>query len=215
MILLSMLRKILTVCIMDRVGSTLDHETPIIQAVYRKKMSITEHVVAGKMAIEQTTNERNETLHLVLLNMSKAFDSIKRKELIEHLQDYIAADELHIMKKMLEVSLVVRCGDSISEPFHTDTSAPQGYCASANSFTYFLAKSLMMQSFMTITIIINLSLVMKYQMSSLRKIMYNQRKSNISILKWSMLMILTSLPLTTTTSTDTNIMWKKILAKKD
>ena len=74
MILLSMLRKILTVCIMDRVGSTLDHETPIIQAVYRKKMSITEQVVAGKMAIEQTTNARNETLHLVLLNMTKAFE---------------------------------------------------------------------------------------------------------------------------------------------
>ena len=59
---------------MDRVGSTLDHETPIIQAVYRKKMSITEQVVAGKMAIEQTTNARNETLHLVLLNMTKAFE---------------------------------------------------------------------------------------------------------------------------------------------
>ena len=66
-------------------------------------MSIIEHAVAGKMAIEQTTNARNEALYLVLLNMSKAFDSIKRKELIEHLQDNIAADELHIMKKMLEV----------------------------------------------------------------------------------------------------------------
>ena len=82
MILLSMLRKMLAVCIMDQVGSTLDHETPIIQAAYRKKISTTEHVVAAKTAIEQTTNARNGTLHLFLLNMSKAFDSIKRKELI-------------------------------------------------------------------------------------------------------------------------------------
>ena len=131
---------------MDRVGSTLDHETPIIQAAYRKKISTTEHVVAAKMAIERTANARNETLHLVLLNMSKAFDSLKRKELIEHLQDNIAADELHIMKKMLEVSQVVRCGDSISEPFHTDTGAPQGDCARANRFTYFLAKSFEVQT---------------------------------------------------------------------
>ena len=41
---------------------------------------------------------------------------------------------------------VKRCGDSISEPFHTDTGAPQGDCASANSFTYYLAKSLEVQT---------------------------------------------------------------------
>ena len=78
--------------------------------------------------------------------MSKAFDSIKRKDLIEHLQHIIAADELHITKKMLEVSLVVWCGDSISESLHTDTGAPQRHCASANSFTYYLAKSLEVKS---------------------------------------------------------------------
>ena len=78
--------------------------------------------------------------------MSKAFDSNKRKDIIEHLQHTIAADELHIMKKMLEVSLVVRCGDSISEPFHTGTGAALEDCASANSFTYYLAKSLEVQT---------------------------------------------------------------------
>ena len=50
------------------------------------------------------------------------------------------------MRKMLEVSVVVRCGGSISESFHTDTDAPQGDCASANTFTYFLAKSLEVQT---------------------------------------------------------------------
>ena len=43
---------------------------------------------------------------------------------------------------MLEVSLAVRCGNTISETFPTDTGAPQGDCASANEFTYYLAKSL-------------------------------------------------------------------------
>ena len=130
---------------MDRVGSRLDHKTPITQAAYRKERSTTEHVFAAEMAIERTTNARNETLHL-LLDMSKTLDSIKRKGLIEHLPHTIAADKLHIMKKMLEVSLVVRCGDSISEPCHTDNGAPQGDCASANSFTYYLAKSLEVQT---------------------------------------------------------------------
>ena len=51
------------------------------------------------MAIERTTNARNKTLHLVLLDMSKAFDSLTRKDLVDYLQHAIAADEVHIMKK--------------------------------------------------------------------------------------------------------------------
>ena len=98
------------------------------------------------MAIERTANARNETFHLVLLDRSKAFDNIKRKYLIEHLQHTIAADEVYIMKKMLEVSLVIQCGVSISGPFHTDTGAPQGDFASTNSFTYYLAKSFEVQN---------------------------------------------------------------------
>ena len=84
-ILLYTLRKILAVCIMDRAGSRLDYKTPITQTDYRKERSTTEHVFGVKMVVERTTNARNETLHLVLLNMSKVFDSIKRKDLIEHL----------------------------------------------------------------------------------------------------------------------------------
>ena len=84
---------------MDRVGSRLDHETPITRIAYRKERSTTEHIFAAKMAIEQITNARNETLHLVLLDMSKAFDSITRKDLVDYLQHAIAADEVHIMKK--------------------------------------------------------------------------------------------------------------------
>ena len=126
---------------MDLAGSRLDHETPKTQAAYRKERSTTEHVF-----FERTINVRNETLHLVLLDMSKIFDSIKGKDLIEHLQHTIAADEPHIMKEMLEVSLVVRCGDRISESFHTDTGVPQRDCASANTFTYYLEKSLEVQT---------------------------------------------------------------------
>ncbi len=74
--------------------------------------------------------------------MSKAFDSIKRKYLIDLLQNTINTDELFIVKKMLEVSLSVRCGDFLSDPFQTDTGTPQGDCASANSFTFYLAKAL-------------------------------------------------------------------------
>ena len=127
---------------MNRIGERMDDEIPITQAAYRKSRSTTEHVFAVKNVIERTLNAKNETVYLILLDMSKAFDTIQRKELINNLQQTINADEIYLIKKMLEVSLQVRCGDSLSDTFQTDTGTPQGDSASANIFTYCLAKSL-------------------------------------------------------------------------
>ena len=86
---------ILTVFTINRVGSRLDHKTPVNQVTYRKERSTTKHVFAVKMVIERTTNARNDRFHLVLLDMNKAFDSIKRKYLIQHLQHNITASVNH------------------------------------------------------------------------------------------------------------------------
>ena len=101
-IILPMLRKIFSVCLMDQLCSRLDYETPLTQAAYRKERSTTEHVFAAKMAIERTTNARNKTLHLAPLHFS--FDSIKRKDLTENLQHTIAAF-IYYLPKSLEVQV--------------------------------------------------------------------------------------------------------------
>ena len=74
--------------------------------------------------------------------MSKAFDSINRKLLIEDLKQIIDPDELHLVKILLDVKLAVKCGNSKSEYFDTNVGAPQGDCASANEFTFYVAKTL-------------------------------------------------------------------------
>ena len=71
--------------------------------------------------------------------MSKAFDSIHRATLIQELQQVINPDELHLVKLLLNVKLTVKSGEHISAYFDTDTGAPQGDCASANQFTFYLA----------------------------------------------------------------------------
>ena len=115
---------------MRRIGKKLDRETPITQAAYqggRSTEKITEHVFAAKTVIERTINAKNETVYLTLLDMSKGFDSIQRKTL----QNTISTDKLHIVKKMLDISIAVRCGNSdvvkrCGEKFITDTGAGQG-----------------------------------------------------------------------------------------
>ena len=81
-IILSVLRKILAVCVMKRINSRLDSAMPISQAAYRKNRSTTEHVFATKLIIERKISSADETVYLLLLDMSKAFDSIQRNTLI-------------------------------------------------------------------------------------------------------------------------------------
>ena len=77
-----------------------------------------------------------------MLDMSKAFDSINRNQLNKDLRNTAETDELHIISTLLNVSLSVRCENTLCEVFETDTGAPQGDCTSALRFTYYLAKML-------------------------------------------------------------------------
>ena len=58
------------------------------------------------------------------------------------LKKILQNDELHLVKTLLNVELSVKCESFTSKYFKTDTGAPQGDCASANEFTFYLAKSL-------------------------------------------------------------------------
>ena len=139
-ILLFSLRKILAACITNRIKDRLEAEIPPSQAAYRRNRSTTEHVFTSKLIIERTITARNESAHLIMLDMSKAFDSKNRNQLIEDLRNTIETNELHIISTLLNVSLSVRCDNTLIEVFETDTSANQGDCASALQFTYYLAK---------------------------------------------------------------------------
>ena len=140
-ILLSVLRKILAVCILKRINSRLDPAIPISQATYCKNRSTTEHVFATKLIIETTISSTDETVYLLLLDMSKAFDSMQRNTLIEDLKNVLNQDELHLIGILLDVKVAAKCGNYKSRFFSTDTGAPQGDCASASEFTFYLAKS--------------------------------------------------------------------------
>ena len=141
-ILLSVLRKILSVCLMKRIATRINAEIPPSQAAYRKGRSTTEHVFSTKLIIERTITSKYETVYLIMHDMSKAFDSINRTTLLSDLSKTIQEDELHLIKVLLNVELSVKCGNHTSKYFITDTGAPQGDCASANEFTYYLAKTL-------------------------------------------------------------------------
>ena len=140
--LLSVLRKILALCLCKRTEERIDKEIPIEQAAYRRGRSTTEHVFATKILIERVMSSENSEAHLLLLDMSKAFDTINRKTLVTDLEKILEPDEIFLYYQLLDIKLAVKCGSTVSDFFDTDTGGPQGDCSSAKNFTFYLAKTL-------------------------------------------------------------------------
>ena len=70
---------------------------PNTQTAYRPGRSTTENVLTFKLLAEKAITETNYEINLRLLDMSKAFDNVNRKILLNDLQTILNNDELHII----------------------------------------------------------------------------------------------------------------------
>ena len=98
-ILLSSLYKILRAGIPNRIKDKRKVEIAPSQAAYRPNRS---------------TTARNQSTLLIMLGTSKGCDSINRNQLTEDLQNTIETDELYINSTLLNVSLSVRCENTLT-----------------------------------------------------------------------------------------------------
>ena len=80
-ILLSVLRKILTIIMLKRIWPKLEEHIPISQAAYQGDRGTTEQVFSIKILCEKAMTTPECTVQLLLLDMSKAFDTVDREKL--------------------------------------------------------------------------------------------------------------------------------------
>ena len=105
---------------------------PLSQAAYRKGRSTTEHVFAMKILCEKAITSCDYSTHILLLDMTKAFDTINREHLYKLLSDILDPDELNIMNILLkDVTLQVKNNITKGQTFTTTLGIPQGDCLSA------------------------------------------------------------------------------------
>ena len=135
-ILLSQLRKVLAIVMLRRIFEKLDAEIPISQCAYRPGRSTTENMFTFKILAEKAMTATNYDINLILFDMSKAFDNVRRDILLDDLRKIVNEDELHILKILLkEVIVQVRNGRTIGDEFstnigvsfHKETASAQSY----------------------------------------------------------------------------------------
>ena len=94
-ILLSILRKILSMSMIERCWTRLKSQIPIDQGAYQPERSTTEQVFCMKMLAEKAITTSDYTIYILMLDMSKAFDSIDRKKLMSYLREILTESELY------------------------------------------------------------------------------------------------------------------------
>ena len=80
---------------------------------------------------------------MLLLDMSKAFDTVSRKTLFEELEEVLEEDELHLISILTNRSQIqVKVGNSTGNMFETFKGIMQGDILSAILFIFYMAKCL-------------------------------------------------------------------------
>ena len=142
-ILLSMIRKILAICLIRRISERVDKEIPITQAAYRSGRGTTEQLMTLKLMAEKAATTPNYETTVLLMDMSKAFDRVRRGTLLDDLKAILEEDELHLVKILIkDVKLIVRVGKEKGKAIKTNIGVPQGDCLSPILFTLYLARAL-------------------------------------------------------------------------
>ena len=90
--LLSMLRKILAPCLKQNTKHKLDAEILPNQAVYGQGRSTTKHLFTTKILARIAATWQYHTTHLLMRDMSKAFNTIDRAILLQDLQKILDLD---------------------------------------------------------------------------------------------------------------------------
>ena len=138
-----MLRKILAICLLNRIKDKIDRDIPVTQAAYRQGRNTTEHVLAIKLLCDKAMASTDYQTHILLLDMSKAFDTVDRHKLYQILETKIDRGELNLVNTLLkDVTIQIKNDNVLGQTFTTNIGIPQGDSASAFFFITYLAEAL-------------------------------------------------------------------------
>ena len=125
--LLQMIRKTLSLITLNRINHKVNNYLSASQAAYRKDRSTTDIVWAHRFIIAKSMLYRDNPVNIIGLDMSSAFDTIDRAELISILETIVDEDELRMCRILLsDTTMKMRFDNHEEETFQTNKGSPQG-----------------------------------------------------------------------------------------
>lgn len=103
-----MLFKRLATCLLWRIGRKINSKIPVTKVAYRASQGTTEQLLALNIMAEKAVKSSNIETHILMIDISRAFDTANRKILLEDLRSILEPRELHIIKVLMkDVRLMV------------------------------------------------------------------------------------------------------------
>ena len=142
-ILLTILRKILSNITLKRIRPLIDQFLAPSQSAYTPNRSTTDIVWAHRWIAAKVQEYNNLAVYITGIDMSSAFDTINRSELINTLQTFIPDDEMRFIRLLLSnTTLEVKVQGAKQELFGTNVGSPQGDGISGPLFNVYFEKAL-------------------------------------------------------------------------
>ena len=91
-------------CLIERIWGRLKRHIPQDQAAYQPGRGTTEQVFTIKLPAEKAIISENYKIYLLILDMSKAFDTVNRKTLFEELEQELQDDEMHLISILTNIT---------------------------------------------------------------------------------------------------------------
>jgi len=142
--LLPLLRKILSTVTLMRIRGSAEQYLSPAQAAFRKNRCTSDIVWAHRWLIAKTLRYKT-TVHILGLDMSRAFDTINREKLMDILETIpgMTNDDRQLIRILLSnTSLQVSFNGLLTKPFQSTIGSPQGDGLSPLLFAIYLEAAL-------------------------------------------------------------------------
>ena len=141
-VLLSALRKTLSLVVLSRIATKVDNFLSPSQSGFRRGRS-TADIVFGYRWLCAKAQRQRVTIEFLCIDLSRAFDTIRRDKLLEVLQSFLDEPELRMIRFLLAAtSLEPRLSTGECHAFASTIGTPQGDSLSPVLFTVYLEAAL-------------------------------------------------------------------------
>ena len=139
-ILLNSVRKIFSMITLKRIEDKIDEYTGPSQQGYKREEGCADIVWCQKI-LTSVLKRKKWRFHKMSIDMSRAFDTIKRSVIINLLRDAgCSEDDIRLVKSLVtDTKLSIKIRKTVSGEFETTLGSFQGDCLSGKLFTLYLA----------------------------------------------------------------------------